>query len=1570
MSPPGISPYKITKDLEEKVKEAKEKKDQFDSMYPKYIKIQSIFKKYGINKFDETFKKIDNFYNEKRYVDAYELLNKSKEEIEKEAFNLISDLKKEMNTFLNKLNDLGLNITDFLKLLEASTNDLQEFEKFIEKFNIDLRVFLKNSLKNSIGKLNSETKIKIEKSFGKQIENMDKMENNELISLIETVKKMITEYYMEKINIEMERMDKLRSLYEKLKLNLSKFKEIDEFALNAIKTEDYDAAIKKIKNFNDEMEVSVKRILREVINNLMKSIEEAKNLNLDTKSYLNDLNKIEELFDKGNYSSAIDSIKALNATIEESKIKIIGEKLEGVRRNIQELKNQGINVEEFIKSFEIAKNFLNSKKFNDSMKILDLLLKQSKSIRDQKNKLINAIDEFKESIREFSELGISVNIDYLEKLRKMSLENPAKANEEFEKYYSNIAKKIENSRTNYVSQMGEMIRTLKKLGLSTVELEEITKKDMGKSSFLIVIKNFREKFLNLLNSYQIDQMFKDLNNEEIKNEIKPIIQSIKNSLEKYDFNSVIANLKRLSESTMNLKNVFMAEKIKNTRKMITNLVEIGLDLKDLIIDIDTLEKEKDISDEQKLQAINSLEKNLLERTNMFILPRQEMGESVQKNIEIRNLKIDTEIISKRIYNLRTKSNPIDLSDSFKIAMDVENISKSKLISSMGFLTSVSFVEKKLSKYFNSASKYLEELKEDPEDLNKFKDVLGIIDQAYALNSFSYLRSMIKEANDIINITGFFQDKKSLFELKNLDLISLEPIYIDLEKLKNEFREKIYVKILDLNLVISSLPIKETKMEINEIMDNYLNNDYLEAWKKLTKLENYVNSILRGYEDASSQLKSLEGRIEFFDNIGLEMEKSKNIINDLRTKLSEGDFQDFRDSYRSNYLAVKNDIYSKVDEFLNSIENSIIQKKNKINTLIAEGLITSARRTLKLDNPIDAVRQGMEALENIQEYDFLKNITEKLIKRMKSSQENFGVQAPKEFSEGFNKVQILIHQGKYTNAIFEMHNLLSKFENLSDRISIIKRKIDEIKEKISVGVLLGVKTQEVLDLYQKARTSFQSMNIENTIKLLDDAIKSISIGLEKNLSFYRNSIFFLSEISKELGLSIEKEVKEIDYLIIKIIDFSFKRNNLDKDTITNVSNSLKKKLDDFDKNTFVKINEFLEKKVKKLENALKETGNNNTKDVDFILDAWSRKAYTILMDTLPMIDYKITKYYIVRMLDYSRNAFTEISDKIVFTGKVDNYVINSFKFSENAGEIEFNDYIDALDKFTKELDESISVNFNQKISALKKDFNLNNTDISNLNDFLLKKDYRSLEISIIKMGILQSWLKFINSFLTEKIEEVNKKIEDLEKIGLDLHEDRSFINSIYAKTYSDAIKTLENINEILNKKENVMPVPFNVKLNSKIGKEEIPLKLYMKYNGKVQLKNVSINISGSLENISIKIEQLKPLEVIERDFISKPGKGDELILEISYSFNDNSKSLKKSVLFKTTIDRGFVKKKATGEEKCGLCKGKIFKDLDMIICSKCGATYHYQCAQRIKKCISCGNIFDFSEEKDVEVSFDL
>ena len=135
-----------------------------------------------------------------------------------------------------------------------------------------------------------------------------------------------------------------------------------------------------------------------------------------------------------------------------------------------------------------------------------------------------------------------------------------------------------------------------------------------------------------------------------------------------------------------------------------------------------------------------------------------------------------------------------------------------------------------------------------------------------------------------------------------------------------------------------------------------------------------------------------------------------------------------------------------------------------------------------------------------------------------------------------------------------------------------------------------------------------------------------------------------------------------------------------------------------------------------------------------------------------------------------------------------------------------------------------------------------------------------------------------------------------------------------------------------------------------------LKIEMENIGNTPAKNVSVEVYGAVKS-NEKLELLK--------------NGEKKNIAITAKLDDPAKQLNMDVFFETvsgTIHNktfsfevnleGYSIIQATGLEHCALCRGKIFKGKEMVVCSECGATYHRPCAERLSKCKMCGNPFFF------------
>ena len=127
-------------------------------------------------------------------------------------------------------------------------------------------------------------------------------------------------------------------------------------------------------------------------------------------------------------------------------------------------------------------------------------------------------------------------------------------------------------------------------------------------------------------------------------------------------------------------------------------------------------------------------------------------------------------------------------------------------------------------------------------------------------------------------------------------------------------------------------------------------------------------------------------------------------------------------------------------------------------------------------------------------------------------------------------------------------------------------------------------------------------------------------------------------------------------------------------------------------------------------------------------------------------------------------------------------------------------------------------------------------------------------------------------------------------------------------------------------------------------------------GNHEAKNVRLEIYGAM-NLQEKIGTLSPggekrIEASSR--VEKPDEG----VNIDVFYEGVGGDIVNSTFTFDVNLRGYRVSPATGMERCAHCRGRIVKGMDMVVCSECGATYHRQCAERLKTCKICGNVFIF------------
>ncbi len=183
------------------------------------------------------------------------------------------------------------------------------------------------------------------------------------------------------------------------------------------------------------------------------------------------------------------------------------------------------------------------------------------------------------------------------------------------------------------------------------------------------------------------------------------------------------------------------------------------------------------------------------------------------------------------------------------------------------------------------------------------------------------------------------------------------------------------------------------------------------------------------------------------------------------------------------------------------------------------------------------------------------------------------------------------------------------------------------------------------------------------------------------------------------------------------------------------------------------------------------------------------------------------------------------------------------------------------------------------------------------------------------------------------------------------------DEVYPRTIQEGRDILSSLE---TKAESLVPVLVTQILNWSVDESRtLFMKVSIKNMSEYPAVNVSLEFHGAFTK---KVE------------VGTVGKGEVKLLEVSGDVRDISAPVNMDIIYESisgkintrsaTLDiniKGYTMGSSTGTEKCALCRGKIFKDSDMVICDSCGAKYHIQCARRAGKCKVCGHVFLFEEE---------
>ncbi len=1398
----GISPYKISKELEEKTKEMRQKKDILDKEMPsidasiKLLENNKILNDEMKNLYDE----VKKLYDDKKFIEAYDVYIKLKELLNKSLTSTIEENKKIIEKYIESLRSLEIDVSDLNAKLQKiySAENLKEIKDEILKDSITL---INKKIEEIMQKLPKNLSNEFIERAGNLISKLIDI-NEYSLNVLNDFKLLVYQYVADLVSKKIEKMVNLQEIYRRISPNISIFTIEQKKVNDLIQKNRHIEAIEELDSFNIRIEEQLVRILTEMVKNLSTTIKNSEKFGINPSNYEDKLQEIFLSINSGDYANSLSLIKDLTSKLSSEKIKIITERVSELSRKILDLMKQGENVKDLVTQLNKAKNLLENRELDEALEVLFEMEKRTGNVIELKKKLKQQLDELNSNIAYLKFLNVEIDKSNLKNIDEKIISDPENAKKILEDFIQNINEKAMNGRDSLVSKIKNFIIYLNQNGLN---LENSAAKLNIISSYkpFDFLKNLKD-FIDILRKEFAEKFNESLNEIEDKNSLNVMLEKfekikndILNDIERMDFDSA----KLLLDEYIKIKNSIKLQKLSEYYVKIKNVLEtlnkLSFEMGDHSKKFDEI-YESDINEELKKKYLNIIFSELNRDIRDIVGKRIVYFEKLINVLKDNNINIDYKNL-ETVLNDAKKESEITISTLQQI-IDSENIFMDIFENSFTYLSTQSLLDKRIKKILNDDDKYNSVLSKYSGEniINSLDRIMEEFNYIISQNSFKNLEEIIKILKEIISSTGLYADMANDLQINRNDLKDIEILYDNVEGKLIEFRNHVFNSIMDIKIKLNKYKIEYLIDDLNKSIDFYSKGDYLTAYNSLKKINNEIEKISVEYDSAKKMLEDIYVKISFFKNVGLDLPKTYEFIKNLEELLKNGDLQKFKDYYRTNYLTVNDEITKIVKDFVDNVEKKINEKKNTMNTIIAEGLISSAKRTLRYDNPLDSFKQALEALENIKDVEMLTDVSEKLFMRMKEAITRFQSQPPKDFLVSFERINQLLNRGKYTASIIEMSDMLDKFEELSKKIKIIKDYIETLKIKINIATSIGAKVDKAVKMYQEARNSFQNGKIDESIEILEYTIDHVNVSIEKIIGASQITSKYIYSLSRILNENIDEiynklnelssniitsllKLEDVENLNYLIIEFKQTNGELERTVNLKLFNILKSRLDSIT---------YISKYVK-----------TSSEDSAYMLYLWGNKKYQMIADIFSLVEYKNYKEYVKYVMDYVKDVFVSISRDMIYHPEPDAAIQNTLNYSLNIGIIPPTELNASTEKYRTKILEDIINSLNEKINRISKDIK-DPEKLKVLKDLIEKRDFRNLEKKFVSYNMEILIMNSLRDIFKGRIEKMLKRIDELDRKNIDVFEEKKILNNIdFSAGYSYIKNMLDKIENSLNFKEN-------------------------------------------------------------------------------------------------------------------------------------------------------------------------
>ena len=1327
---------------------------------------------------------------------------------------------------------------------------------------------------------------------------------------------------------------------------------IDE-AQNLYDDELYKDAINKAEQALSYAKRDVEEVFEERLYSLESRLETLQTLNGDIEELKEELSLAESLLDESNIEKAKQSLDSIEEKIDESIMVKINEKIEEIERIEKLLRDNGIStegVEETLSQIKV-KN-----KNGEFTEVIDLFGKTERELSDRKDELVTKmIEKLRKGIEEARELGAP------------------------QKKINEINEKIDDLQGK--EEFGSIVSILDEL---FEKLEE--------AKFHRVLKTIAESRENFIKAKEIGIDISEPMN---------ILNKARNALKTGNHKEALDWAKKGRKKVRDM--VKEHEKTENAIEMVKELkeglAEFEIDLSiidDKIIEADEYLEQKKYS--QSIEVVKEIEDDIDERAYEKIM---ELVEELEVNIlTLERMGLESEEYTKMLEEAIANTKTMDYIKAGKIAIEGKDKILDKIEENLNFkIESVSQIVSNIEDVM--------ETKEIKEELDDVKDLLEEAEEEKENGNYKISFDKLKEAEETVNEwqvgeadQKYNEAKETIELLQEIDVqdIDLDGYKTKLDEAGNDIDKKDYPSgikkteevLNDLNIKLketseeffSKAKVEVVKAKKSGVDINKMREELIEC-KKNIKQENYTKAIRLSLdvEERAKKVREERGEIKtLLTDINKEVKKlrdqfktedikqvetllkearnsfqkrsyteAKELANKIKIKIEDlkkkNEFEDYFAQYnellkRADILSVDTeDIQDKVNKILNETDenkyDSAINNIKQINDEIVNEIKISVQPRLE---------HTQEIIESAKEIGIDISVQEELLSEARDNFEDNEFQgAVEKIIECQNQIQEIRDKSKKAaRGVKKAKNRLEEATDLHADVSTAKKEL-----QIAMGAIKNDEYERAIENAEKALSSIRLAEKNRVEKILSTfkekinemRIEGVNTSLADNL-IARAEKAKKNENYKEainLAMQSEGELERIEL-----------QQDIAKRSISTTTDKLTKAKEDG-------IN------VSKPEKILQEA--KIAYDGGFYVKAFDKavkggeilnsviKAFNESKNILDEVKKVIEK---TEELGMDEEELTEKYSKALIAFENDNYE-KSYSLANRAKE--------TLSDLKRDLPDYIS-EMEEVVRGLKSKGN----DIDEAEKLINKANANLKMGNILEVFDLLAKAKeeYGGKHLEEYeqyVDEASKLVKKASKFGTDVSETKDIIEEARKLKDDDIKKASDKAKEALYEIEERL-APYSPKIELELNKrlrlnKWNKVQILLKNTGGGVAKSPSLDIDGADYKDLELPSMLKANKNFEIESKIKPIKDKIVIKGVGTRIFDNKDI---TCELEVEVNEGeFKVVNATGEEKCGICKGEIKKGLDVIICD-CSSTYHKLCGERKEECPDCGLEFTLEEKE--------